>query len=257
MTKILNTVAGLALALAMTAGAANAQAAKKPAAPAPAAGGQTAAPRATLLPGVGTADLEVAVANTNAYRAAQQQRQSIYKPTLDAAQARAKQYDAQIKPLADQLNADVTAKKPDAQLQAQAIAIQKLRNQGETEIKQMLAPIELSEAYVLEQISDKLPQAVQNVLGRRGITLLLAPDAVLVAAPQYDLTPAIVAELNVLVPTAQITPPTGWQPRRVRDAQQQQQQQQAGAAPRPAGTPAPAPAVTTPPKPAGPQPEGR
>ncbi|MEY4952798.1 MAG: hypothetical protein RL299_1222 [Pseudomonadota bacterium] len=253
MTKILNTVAGLALALAMTAGAANAQAAKKPAAPA-----QAAAPRVALLPGVGTADLEVAVANTNAYRAAQQQRQSVYKPTFDAAQARAKQYDAQIKPLADQLNADVTAKKPDAQLQTQAIAIQKLRNQGETEIKQMLAPIELSEAYVLEQISDKLPQAVQNVLGRRGITLLLAPDSVLVAAPQYDLTPAIVAELNVLVPTAQLTPPTGWQPRRVREAQAAQQQQQAGAAaPRPAGTPAPAPAATTPPKPAGPQPEGR
>jgi len=94
------------------------------------------------------------------------------------------------------------------------------------------------------------------VLGRRGITLLLAPDSVLVAAPQYDLTPAIVAELNVLVPTAQLTPPTGWQPRRVREAQQQQQQ--AGTpAPRPAGTPAPAPAATTPPKPAGPQPEGR
>lgn len=253
MTKMLNTVAGLALALALTAGAANAQAAKKPAAAAPAAGGQAAAPRASLLPGVGTADLEVAVANTNAYRAAQQQRQSIYKPTFDAAQARAKQYDDQIKPLADQLQADVTAKKPDAQLQTQAIAIQKLRSQGEAEIKQMLSPIELSEAYVLEQISDKLPQAVQNVLGRRGISLLLAPDSVLVAAPQYDLTPAIVAELNVLVPNVQITPPTGWQPRRVREAQQQQQQ--AGAAARPAGTPAPA--ATTPPKPAGPQPEGR
>lgn len=254
MTKILNTVAGLALALAMTAGAANAQAAKKPAAPA-----ATAAPRAALLPGVGTADLEVAVANTNAYRAAQQQRQSVYKPTFDAAQARARQYDDQIKPLADQLNADITAKKPDAQLQTQAVAIQKLRNQGETEIKQMLAPIELSETYVLEQISDKLPQAVQNVLGRRGITLLLAPDSVLVAAPQYDLTPQIVAELNVLVPTAQLTPPTGWQPRRVREAQaaQQRQQQPGAAAPRPAGTPAPAPAATTPPKPAGPQPEGR
>lgn len=252
MTKILSTVAGLALALALSAGSANAQTARKPAAKAPAAAGQTAAPRPTLLPSVGTADLEAAVANTNAYRAAAQQRQSVYKPTYDAAQARARQYDAQIKPLADQLNADVTAKKPDAQLQTQAVAIQKLRNQGETEIKQMLAPIELSEAYVLEQVSDKLPQAVQNVLGRRGITLLLAPDSVLVAAPQYDLTSAIRDELNVLVPTAQLTPPAGWQPRRVREAQAAQQQAQPPAA----GT-APAPAATTPPKPAGPQPEGR
>lgn len=257
MTKIITTVAGLALALALSAGAANAQAAKKPAAAAPAAGAQGAAPRAQLLPGIGTADLEAAVANTNAYRAAAQQRQSVYKPTFDAAQTRAQQYDAQIKPLADQLQADVNAKKPDAQLQTQALAIQKLRNQGETEIKQMLAPIELSEAYVLEQISDKLPQAVQNVLGRRGISLLLAPDSVLVAAPQYDLTQAIVAELNVLVPTAQLTPPTGWQPRRVREAQAAQQQAQQ---PRPAGTvPAPAgvPSAPPAPKPAGPQPEGR
>lgn len=254
MTKILTSVAGLALALAMTASSANAQAAKRPAV-APAAAGQGAAPRVAVLPGVATANLQAAVANTNAYRSAQQQRQSVYKPTYDAAQARARQYDAQIKPLAEQLNVDVTAKKPDAQLQQQAIAIQKLQNQGEADIKQMLAPVEQSEEYVLEQISDKLPQAVQNVLGRRGITLLLAPDAVLIAAPQYDLTTAIRDELNVLVPSVQLTPPTGWQPRRVREQQAAQQQQAGTAQPRPAGTAAPAPA--TPPKPAGPQPEGR
>ena len=251
MTKILSTVAGLAMALALSAAPAQAQAAKKPAtAPAPAAA--NAAPRATLLPGVGTADLDGAVANSNAYRAAAQQRTSVYKPTYDAAQARAKQYDTQIKPLLDQLNADIAAKKPDAQLQQQAVAIQKLQNQGEAEIKQMLAPIQQSEDYVIEQITDKLPQAVQNALSKRGITLLLTPGSVLVAAPQYDITGAIVAELNVLVPSVQITPPAGWQPRRVREQQAAQQQQAAGAQPRPAGTPTPAPA-----KPAGPQPEGR
>ncbi|MFO1256557.1 MAG: OmpH family outer membrane protein [Sphingomonadaceae bacterium] len=254
MTKILTTVAGLALALALGAGPANAQAAKKAAAPAPTAGAANAAPRATLLPGVGTADLQVAVANTNAYRAAAQQRQSVYKPTYDAAQARAKYWDDQIQPKMDKLNADIKAKAPDAQLEQQAREINKLQGQGEADVKQMLVPSQLSEEYVVEQISEKLPQAVQNVLGRRGISLLLAPDSVLVAAPQYDLTGAIVAELNVLVPSVQITPPTGWQPRRVREAQAAQQQQ-AGAA-RPAGTPAPAPAAT-PPKPAGPQPEGR
>ena len=72
----------------------------------------------------------------------------------------------------------------------------------------------------------------------------------ILAAPPYDMTAALVAELNVLVPSAQINPPPGWQPARVR---QQQQQQQQGAAPQAA---APRPAVPAP-KPAGPQPEGR
>jgi hypothetical protein len=69
---------------------------------------------------------------------------------------------------------------------------------------------------------------------------------VLARANAYDLTDEIVAELNALLPTAQLVPPQGWEPREIREARAQQAAQQAG------NRPAAAPAA-----PAGPQPEGR
>ena len=246
MTNMFKFALGSALAVALVAQPALAQAARKPVV-APAA----AAPRGTVVAGIGVADLQAAVANTNAYKAAVQLRQQQYKPIYDAAQARLSQLEAQLKPLADQFNADRAAKKPDSVLQVEYDGIQKAQAQGEAEIKQILAPASLSDEYVVEQITDKLPQAVQNVMGRRGLTLLLNPDAVILSAQPYDVTAALVGELNVLVPSAQINPPPGWQPRRVRQQQQQQQQQVTGAAPV-----APKPGTTAP-KPIGPQPEGR
>ena len=249
MTNLFKFALGSAVAAALVAQPGFAQTARKPATIA-----APAAQRGTIASGIGVADLQAAVANTNAYKAAVQQRQSAYKPVYDAAQARLNQLQAQLKPMADQFNADRNAKKPDTVLQADYDAIQKAQAQGEAEIKQILAPASLSDEYVVEQITDKLPTAVQNVMGRRGLTLLLNPDSVILSAQPYDVTAALVAELNVLVPSAQITPPAGWQPRRAREQQAQQQQQVTGAAP-PANT-VPRPAVT-PPKPAGPQPEGR
>ena len=249
MTHTLKFALGSALALVLVSSPALAQAAKKaPVAAAPA--GQRAGP---IVPGVGVADLQAAMAKSNAYRVAQTNRQNTYRPTLDAAQARARAIDAQLKPMMDQFNADRAAKKPDAVLQAEYTQIQTIQANGEAEIKQMLAPIELSEAYVREQIADKMGQAVNNVMSKRGITLLLGPDAVILASQNYDVTDAVAAELNLLVPSVQVVPPVGWLPRAQREAQAQQQPQ---AQPRPAAAPsgtAPVPA----PRPAGPQPEGR
>ena len=244
MTNSFKFAIGTALALALAGQPAFAQTARKPAAPA--AGAVRAAP---VLPGVGVADLQAAMAKSNAYRVAQQNRQNTYRPTLDAAQARARQVDAQLKPLIDQFNADRTAKKPEAVLQGEYAQIQSIQTAGEAEIKTMLAPIELSEAYVREQIADKMGQAVNNVMSKRGISLLLGPDAVILASQNYDVTDAVVAELNALVPSVQIIPPAGWVPRAQREAQAQQ-----------GGSVAPAPVATGPKpavRPAGPQPEGR
>lgn len=252
MTKTLKLAGGIALALSLLAQPLTAQ--TRPAAAAPAA-----APRAAIVPGVGVADLQAVVFSSNAYRVGMQNRQAQYKGVIDAAQARARQIDAELNRLITQFNADRAAKKPEAQLQAQYNQIQKVKAEGEEEIKRMLVPVDLSEAYMIEQITEKLPQAVQNVLTKRGITLLLAPGAVYFANPAYDVSAAIVQELNVLLPSVQVIPPQGWLPREVREqqaAQQQAAQPQAAPAPRPAtGQPAPAPAPA--PRPAGPQPEGR
>lgn len=255
MTKYTKILCGAAMALAIASPLAAQQ---KKQAPAPAQGAAPAAPAATIVPGLGIANIDAAVVNSNAYRAAAQQRQAYFKPQYDAAEAKAKQVEAQYKAAVDKFNADRAAKKPDAVLQQDLVNIQQIEERGKEEIRQILMPVLMSEAYVEEQIGEKLDQAVQSAMAKRGVTILLQPNTVIARANAYELTPTIVAELNVLVPTVNLVPPQGWVPRAVRE--QQAAQQRANQAQAPAVAPAAAPAATPAapaPRPAGPQPDGR
>jgi Skp family chaperone for outer membrane proteins len=246
MTKFNKTLCGTALVLAMAAPLA---AQNKPAAtPAPAAAS------GPIVPGLGVANLDAVIVNSNAYQVAQQQRPVTYKATVDAYNTRAAQLDAQLKTMIDKFQADRAAKKPEAVLQQQYVAIQQFEARAKDELQQLRMPITLSEAYVVEQIAEKLDQAVQNAMSKRGITILLSPDAVIARTNAYEMSPAIIAELNVLLPAANLVPPQGWVPRSVREQQAAQQQAQQ---PRPAAGAAPAAPKPAAPRPVGPQPEGR
>lgn len=240
MTKIFKTLCGTALALALVSPAvAQKKQNAAPAVAAPASG--------TVIAGLGVANLDAAISNSNAFQVAAQQRQTTYKATYEAAQTRANQIDAELKALIERFNADKAAKKPDAALQQSYIAVQQRQERGKEEIRQALMPVMMSEAYVNEQISEKLDQAVQAAMTKRGITIVLQPDSVLARTNAYEMTPAIIAELNTLIPSANLVPPQGWVPRQVREQQAAQQQAQ-----QPAAAPA-APAA----RPAGPQTDGR
>lgn len=243
MTYFSKPLLGLGLVLALSAQPALAQ--KKDKQPAPSAN--------SSVSGIAVANLDAAVVNSDAFRVASQQRQTTYKATYDQAEARAKQLEAQLKPMADKFQADRAANKAEAVLVPQYQAIQQLQERGKQEIQQILLPVALSEAYVNEQIGDKLDQAVQSAMTKKGVTLVLQPQAVLARANSYELTPTIIAELNTLVPTAQLVPPQGWLPREMREQRAAAQGQQPAPAAQP-GAAAPAPRPATP---AGPQPDGR
>jgi len=85
---------------------------------------------------------------------------------------------------------------------------------------------------------------VQNAVRAKNVSLLVSPQAVLFMQPTADITSAVTAELDKLVPTVSITPPANWQPG---------QAGQQGAAP----ANAPAPAATAPAAPARRQNSGR
>lgn len=231
MTKIFKALCGTALALSLVSPAIAQKADKN--APVPAA--PSASP---VVAGIGVANLNAAVAGSNAFQVAGQQRQTTYKATYDAAQARATQIEAELKGLIDKFNADKAAKKPDAILQQSYVAVQQRQERGKEEIRQILMPVMLSEAYVEEQITEKLDQAVQSAMTKRGVSILLQPDAVLARANGYEMTPAVIAELNLLIPSANIVPPQGWVPRQMREQQAAQQQQAQPAATAPAARPA-------------------
>jgi len=201
--------------------------------PALAQKGAAAAPAG--IAGIGFANIDAAEQLTNAFKTAEQQRPVTYKAQIDQAQARQGQLQAQLKPLVDKFNADraaANASANQASLQQQAQAIQQIQQNGEAELRRIMQPFAYSQAYVAEQIEGKLQEAVDAAMKKRGVTILLKPEGILQATgTNYNLTQDIVSELNTLIPSAQLVPPAGWEPREIREARAQQAAQAGQAAP--------------------------
>lgn len=201
-----------------------------------------------IVQGIGVVSLPAAVANSNAFKVAEQQRPVTYKPQFDQANTRRDQLTAQLKPMYDKFLADQQANVAQATLQQQAQQIQQIEQAGQRELTQIVQPVALSRAYVQEQIEDKLDEAVQAAATKRKITLILdaSSGAVTFADAKYNITQSVIDELNTLLPSAQLVPPPGWLPREARE----QQAAAAAAQAAQAGT-------ATPPAPAPQQPSGR
>lgn len=188
--------------------------------------------------GIAVADPEAAVAGSKAWAAARTQIQTTYKAQIDQANARRQAIANELNPLVDAYQKAAAAPgATEASLRTQAQSIQTKEQAGNAELQRLTAPAQRAQAYALEQISAKLPDAVNAAVRAKNVSLLIRPNAAIYANPTADITSAITAELDRTVPTVGITPPAGWQPG----------QQQAGA---PAAT---APAAT----PTGKQPSGR
>lgn len=200
-----------------------------------------AAPAATgiTVPGLGIANVDLIIVNSSAYKTAQQQRPVTYKAQYDAAEARRKQLADQITPMITKFNTDRAAPNANqAALAQQAQAIQAMEQNGNNELQRMLQPVAYSEAYVQEQIGEKLNAAINNAMTKQRVTLLLNPSAVVATTNAYNMNQAILTELNTLLPSAQLVPPAGWEPREVREAKAQQAAQQGAAPAAPVAPPA-------------------
>jgi Skp family chaperone for outer membrane proteins len=189
-----------------------------------------------VAPGIGVANVDAVIGNSNAFKVAQVQRPTTYKAQFDAAEARRAQITAQLTPLVDKFNRErqaPNAATPAVQssLQIQAQTIQRIQESGQAELQKLLEPVALSEAYVQEQIGDKLNAAIQAAMAKRQITLLLTPQSILAASNAYNLNQGILDELNVAIPSAQLVPPAGWEPREVREQKAQAAAQQGGTRP--------------------------
>ena len=176
---------------------------------------------------IAVVNLNGVVGNCAALKTAQSQRSVTYQAQISAAEARRAAIIAQLQPMADKFQRDRAAPNANiAALQQEQATIQQLQDAGTQELQRLLQPVTLSDAYVQEQITDKLGAAMQAAMTQNGVSVLLKAEAVqMVTSPTYDLTPEVLAQLNALVPTVQIVPPAGWEPREQRD----QRAAQAGA----------------------------
>jgi Skp family chaperone for outer membrane proteins len=220
-------------------------------APASAQAARPAAAAAGTVRGIAVVNAPAVLVNSSAFKAATQQRPVTYKAQIDQYNARRAAITAQLQPLVTKYQTDSSAPNPNqASLQQQAAQIQQIQDAAQRELQQIVAPVQLSEAYVEEQLQERLGQAIENAAKKRGVTLVLSPDNILYAdGTAYNLSQQVVDELNLLIPAAQLVPPAGWLPRELREQQAQQAAQQQAAQ----GAPAPAaPAVRAPAPAAGP-----
>lgn len=201
------------------------------------------APAIAQAKGVGVADVRMAAARSNAFTVASGQIQTTYKAQIDQQESRGQTLQAEINVLIAKYNEE--AKKTpqnQAALQAAAKAVQDKRQSAQTELGRIGAPIDLAIAYVEDQISVRMNEAIKAAMTAKKVDLLLNPDAVLARENNVDITDAVVTELNRILPTVSTAVPAGYQPGQL----VQQRNQQLMDAARAAQPAAPAPTGTQP-----------
>jgi Skp family chaperone for outer membrane proteins len=162
--------------------------------------------------GIAVADVRVAMGRSNAYSVALQQIDVTYKAQIDARDTRAQTLQAEVNLLIAKYNEEVKKTPQNATtIQNAGKALNEKRNSANEELGQLSAPVDLAIAYVEDQISLRMNEAVKAAMTKRKVDLLLNPDAVLARENGVDITDAVTAEINALVPNVQIVPPAGYQ----------------------------------------------
>lgn len=177
----------------------------------PALGMALAAPANAQVAGVATANTVVAIAKAKALIPAYQQIETTYKSYLDQMQAKRKERNDLLAKLDKNGDKNVDQSEMDAAEAAKDPTLALVAGKDK-ELEALQEPLAKAQMYVIDQLIDKYPAAQQTVVTTKKINMILAPDAFVWAPPTVDVTSAIVAELDKLVPTAATTPPAGWAP---------------------------------------------
>lgn len=186
---------------------------------------QAAAPAATPIIVV---DFDRAIGESAAYRGAQ----AALKPQMDALESRANTLSTSLRTEADSLQqAQQANTMAQAAFEAKVKEFQGKQDAARTELEGKQRALQLSNAYVIEQINTALDPIIKTVMVERHAQIALASAATVAVGGGVDVTPDVVTRLNAQLPRVNTTPPAGWQP--------------GGAAPA-AAAPAAAPAAAAP-----------
>lgn len=98
-------------------------------------------------------------------------------------------------------------KEPDAALKTRASSFQTRYQQAQEEIARSEQQIQRNQAYIKQQLGDKLGPIYQQVMQRRGANVMLEVGATLATSSSVDVTNDVLAALNAALPTIQTTAP--------------------------------------------------
>lgn len=164
--------------------------------------------------GIAVVNLDRAAAESNAYKVAQQQMNTTYKPQIDSFNARKTALETDLKTKQDALQAGMKAAggKPTPALQTQYEDLQKAGQAAQAELQRLGQPVALANAYVEAQLADKIDEALKSAMTKAKVDLVLKEAATESYQPYVDITSNVTAELNTVLPSVSIVPPAGWQP---------------------------------------------
>ena len=176
-----------------------------------------AAAQAQAIPAavIAVVDLDRVTANCNACKTASATLRSQVTAYQNREKALASPLETEGKAIQTAINA-LNGKELDAALQNRVKAFQSKQQAGAQELQRQQQQIQRNQAYIQQQIAQKLAPIYQQVMQRRGATVLLEQGATLAASNSVDITNDVVTALNTALPTIQTTAP----------AQAQQQQPQ-------------------------------
>jgi Skp family chaperone for outer membrane proteins len=164
--------------------------------------------------GIAVANVDQAVNTSAAYTLARSQMETTYKANIDQFKSRKSALEADIKAKRDALEAGIKAAggKPTPALQAQYETLQKSTEAANAELQRLGEPIAKAQAYVEEQITAKLSDALKAAMNTAKVDLVLKPEAAVSYQPTVDITAIVKQQLDTLVPNVSIVPPAGWRP---------------------------------------------
>lgn len=140
---------------------------------------------------------------------------SAFRSRVSAVQAREQALAAPLQAEQKSIQATIDAlkgKEPDAALQARVRAFQSKGQAAEQEAQRSREQLQRDQAYILQQIRDKLGPIYQQVMQRRGANLMVETGQTLATTGSVDVTNDVLAALNAALPTVQINAPAPAQP---------------------------------------------
>lgn len=168
----------------------------------PAAASAQAIPAAV----VAVVDLNRVTAECNACKTAQ----AALRSQVEAYQTREKSLAAPLQTEQKSIQAAIDAlkgKEPDAALKTRVQAFQTKQQQAAQELQNQQQQIQRNQQYISKQIQDKLNPIYQQVMQRRGATVLMDVEATLATSQSVDVTNDILAGLNSALPSIVTTAP--------------------------------------------------
>jgi len=152
-------------------------------------------------------DLDRVTRECNACKAAQAQLQQQYT----AFQTRASQLQTSLNPeqayLEGQLKA-LAGKEPDAALKTRLENFQRSQQGASQELQGQQAQLQRNQAYVREQLLDKLNTLYAGVMNRHGANVMIEVGQTLASSSQLDVTTDLLTTLNSALPSlSAVAPP--------------------------------------------------